>query len=900
MGKGAAGGKQQDYYGSIAGVICAGPVEALVAIIIDSKTVWPKSRFWSHGELVQATTPTSAAFLRVWGGRCYECIKANFCDFTNAPPNPEFWKLFYVLASDVSPNGEPFKATVENYGEAWIYWGTANQQLATSPENREGKTRPPENIFAEIHPPYRRQCFIFLRNFLFGAERTSSPNVEVVVRRKPQQTVILDEPLDADGQANPVAFEAELLTNPVFGAAIDPARLDPATWTAEADYCAANHANTYLTPRIAESVTLRAILPESHQYRDGFARWNAAGKIELGHFAHNEGAPPATPETTVDFNVATQPLNFKVETMGAAATEALIKFTAGLLSFKESSIRLFSGASREIIGQSRVTTIERPWINRPAQAFQIGAIAANLAGEPPLTGSFDLRAERGAAILPGTLFLLTHDALGLSIFCRCTARTIAAAGAGTVRIDFERERGLSELPFQPTIIEEQGPTPPPVEIITQHHIFQPPPGLVDKPGYFVAILAARLVPITTGFRPWFRKEESEAFYDLAEGVQKQFAVTGTLAANYAANLPTAGTTPPDDDTWTLAITPHASTVDSDLEKINNTQTADAVTDDNLLVGIFAGAAFELMTVKEIRTAANGNLEFRVRRARFGTPQAAWTTGATAFIFYRLDLVFYTHAKFAEYAKTGETANFRLEGRNPFGIADVADPIQCPDIPFNFADTFTPDVTWVSIMWRSTLAGTFAEVSDFTGNFDPAGQWKVTARFTDPDGDLSDGRIYSRIGAVETSLFSQTFAGTSRQIEALFQLPAGDWQVFGRVRDLTDRARERGLTLPAGGPILTLKIHTAAPAATAANPIVTPKGGTYAANQNVTITSSTPGAIIHYWPTGLFQPPPALNLFFSAPSPAALVVTPQTTLYTYATATGLAASATIQEDYERPK
>jgi hypothetical protein len=899
MGKGAAGGKAKDYYGSIAGVICAGPVDALVAIIIDSKTVWPKSRFWTHGELVQAETPTSAGFLRVWGGRCYECILAHFCDLTNAPPNPTYWKLFFVRAADVS---NPFKATVENYGEAWIYWGTDNQELVTSTARSPKKAQPPENIFAQTHPPYRRQCWIFLRNFLFGTERTQSPNVEVVVRRRPQSpTALAEAPLDEDGQANPVTFEAELLTNPVFGAGIDPARLDVSTWDNEAAYAALNYKNLYLSPRIAESVTLRAVLPESFQYRDGWARYNTAGKIELGHFAHNQGAPPATPETTVDFNVATQPLEFTADTMGAAVTEVLIKYTAGLLAFKESSIRLFSGASREIIGQSRVTTIERPWINRPEQAFAVGAVAANLAGEPPLGGSFDLRAERGAAILPGNLFLLTHDALNLSLWCRCTARTIANDGAGTVRIEFERERGLSELPFQPTVTPEQGPTPPPVEIITQHHIFQPPPGLVKQAGYFVAILAARLDPLTIGFRPWFRKEETEAFYELSEGIQKNFAVTGTLAAPYAANLPAAGTSPPDDDTWTLAVALNAATVDSDEEKINATQTADAIGDDNLLIGIFSAGTFELMTVKEIRTAANGNLELRVRRARFGTPQAAWPLGATAFIFYRLDLVFYTHAKFLEYAKTGEQANFRLEGRNPFAIADISDAVQCPDIPFNFADTFTPDVAWISIQWRSTPAGTYAEVSDFNQNFDPAGQWKVTARFTDPDGDLADGRIYARIGAVEQPIWAQTFAGTSRQVEAEFQLAAGDWQVFGRVRDLTDRSRERGLTIPAGGPVLTLKIHTSAPATVTANPVVSPKGGTFITGTTVTITSSTPGATIHYYQfNALFAPPPQDSSFFVGSSPVTVVVNLNATLYCYATATGLQRSAMVQEDYEGPK
>ncbi len=43
MGGGKGGSKSggaKDYYGSIAGLVCAGPVDELVAIIVDGKTVW--------------------------------------------------------------------------------------------------------------------------------------------------------------------------------------------------------------------------------------------------------------------------------------------------------------------------------------------------------------------------------------------------------------------------------------------------------------------------------------------------------------------------------------------------------------------------------------------------------------------------------------------------------------------------------------------------------------------------------------------------------------------------------------------------------------------------------------------------------------------------------------------
>ena len=894
-GKGAAGGKSLDYYGSIAGIICAGPVDELVAVIVDAKTVWPKADFWKADENLAASTP-SKLVLRVWGGRAYECKVAHKTATSNAPPNPTFWTVYSVKRAQVG-DATPFKFTIEKYGDAWLYWGTDTQNLATTSGE---KKPPPENIFAETHPPYRRQAFLFLKNFLFGRERTQSPNLEIVVRRTPQQSAVTGPAaaLDVDAQANPVAFEAELLTNPVFGAGLPVGRLELASWQAEADYCAANKPSLYLAPRIAETVAPRSILPESFAYRDGFARYNLAGKIELGHYLHNQGPPATTPETTINFHVATDRIEFSTGSFADVPTEVLIKYTNASRSYKESSIRVFSGALREIVGESRVTNVDRPWISRPQQAFQIAQTIATTAAEPELEGSFAVRAERAAGIKLGTLFLLTHDALQLSIFCRCTAKTTNDPAEGSVKIEFTRERGLSLLPFQPTPTPDQGPTIPPVETITPAAIVQPPPGLVGLSGYYVVVIAARKDPITTGLIPWFRKEDAADFYQLAELPQRQWHVYGTLAANYPAALPPTETAP-DDSSWTLAVTPMLETVDADLERIQATQTADAIEDNALLLWAIAGGLPEIMTVKEIRTAANGNLEFQVRRSRYGTLAATWPAGTPIYIGYRTDLVFYTHEKFLEYAKIGGTAIFRLEGKNQYGSADLSDPVQCPDISYSFADSFTPDVAWLSVQWRLNASTAWAEVTNFAQPFDPAGQWKVTARFTDPDGDLADGRIFGRIGALEQTLWAQTFVGTNRQIETTFSLPTGDWQIFARVRDATERSRERGMTAAGGGPVVTLQIHPVATATQVANPVVTPHGGSVVTGTNVVITCTTPGCVIRYQEVPLFAPPPAMASFFTAPPPASFLVNLNHTLYCFGQLAGLANSPMVQEDFDGP-
>ena len=53
MGKDSGGGgKSYDYFGDIAGIVCAGPVDELLAILVDGHTVWPTSTAWAAGQTI--------------------------------------------------------------------------------------------------------------------------------------------------------------------------------------------------------------------------------------------------------------------------------------------------------------------------------------------------------------------------------------------------------------------------------------------------------------------------------------------------------------------------------------------------------------------------------------------------------------------------------------------------------------------------------------------------------------------------------------------------------------------------------------------------------------------------------------------------------------------------------
>ncbi|MGC9451370.1 MAG: hypothetical protein ACP5I4_07980 [Oceanipulchritudo sp.] len=124
-GNGGDGIKYWEHYGSLAGLICHGPVDTLEEILIDSQSVW-------KGPLQRD--------------------KASVCSTIAVDPQ----RLVR------------------------FYWGCATQEV-------DPLLAPDGNSFGHEHPAYKGVCYIVLVNFLFGRERTSVPGIAVVVTLKPRQ-----------------------------------------------------------------------------------------------------------------------------------------------------------------------------------------------------------------------------------------------------------------------------------------------------------------------------------------------------------------------------------------------------------------------------------------------------------------------------------------------------------------------------------------------------------------------------------------------------------------------------------------------------------------------------------------------------------------------------------------
>jgi hypothetical protein len=326
-----------------------------------------------------------------------------------------------------------------------------------------------------------------------------------------------------------------------------------------------------------------------------------------------------------------------------------------------------------------------------------------------------------------------------------------------------------------------------------------------------------------------------------------------------------------------------------------TQTEDAVADNAALVVIFNASnlkQFEVLTLRGMRiVGAEAFYRLRVRRARYGTSQRSAVTGDRAFIVYRSDLIALTHEAFTGYLTNLSTTKFRLQSLNAESIADVADTSLCPDISYTWADPYAPSFTFDSVK----AAGT--EITDFATNYTTTTDFTVTATITDASADLTEGRLFAKLGTTEVTLWSQTFTASSRQtFTTTFRLPSnGDWQVYISGKDKSGRVCQKQLTAGGGSSTVTLKIGVGTGGSIVASPTSSPAAGGYPNNTlSVTLACSTSGATIKYSLVAIGAAPGTYSTYSTALTVA--VGAGAKSLYAYAEKAGLTTSTTVRLDF----
>ena len=520
MGGGKGGGSVSTYYGDVAAVVCMGPVDELLAVVIDGAVMWPTNNVWNDGiydlQVVSVQRLNNQAILRFavphtcttkdkftvtglpmlspghdfneaaptaiasnndlalayanagpnvaetavdtglfnkvdyyqvgdlanYAGTTYQCILAHWAAVADVPPNATYWEVYSAKRLS-SPNPFPFVVApsgLPRYGQAYFYWGTDDQVLDTVGEQ----------TLAQLgHPPYRNQAVLVVKQFLLGQYTPTAPNLEVIVTRTPQQTLIIGAAaeLDPDNQANPLACLAEWWANPIWGLGKTTPALDETTWRDTASDLLAAAASYYLSPIVDKADSGRTFLANMLDYYDGWLRFNGSGDIEAGHFLHNAAPPAFTAATTIDYTDCIEEIEWDADGWNASFGETVCKFQDLARAYKDAARMYMSLLNLQVTGEPRRATLDRPWITREDQAAAIAAEWGKINAQPALSGSLTVRAEKTAAIDAGDLFLLTHTALEFSVVCRCTQKILAEPPAGRATLKFSNERGIAPVPY---------------------------------------------------------------------------------------------------------------------------------------------------------------------------------------------------------------------------------------------------------------------------------------------------------------------------------------------------------------------------------------------------------------------------------------------------------------------
>ncbi len=523
--------------------------------------------------------------------------------------------------------------TVPDRGTITFYWGTATQPLDASLA-ASGVT----------HPAHRRQCYVVVDLFL-GANKTSMPNMEFVLRRAPV-VPWMASPCLIGLDANPVAVFAELWASEVFGLGLPDTQLDQGLLGAVAGDLATEGMG--ISPVLTSPTSFNQVLGSLIENIDAFPVIDpATGKIGL-RLVRDGAATAAWDED--DF---TDPPD--VDAGGWESTYNLltVKFTNREKAWTADGVSFRDRGNFALTGSVRTRSVERPWVTQQAVAWRIAASLGRQAALPVMTGTARVKRTSMAGVQVGDLVTLTHTAAGLSALkVRIAELTVDKPDSPEVAIRWKEDRGwLNAIPtaVAPDDVEPEGEYS--AQPLLANVVLELPYGYLREAKPSLIFLPVRGDPLTNGFHAWWERT-ADSFVQVAGG--SSFAMKGTLnAALDAGTLAEASIdiTFTGDD-WDLEETT--------LEEATTTQPLQVFIGNEILVGYDA----QLIGPKRYT--------LKVLREWFGTRAETHASGATAHV---LQLGLEKPVTWTADLPEG-TAMFKEQ---PYLLAQELDLATCPEI-----------------------------------------------------------------------------------------------------------------------------------------------------------------------------------------------------------------------------
>jgi hypothetical protein len=768
--KGGSGAKSYDYFGTVAGVICWGPIDILEAVIVDGKTV-------VTGPIVLSSAATDLSL------------------------DPDQGK--YLDAG----------------GRLTIYRGSQTTADPALPG----------------HPAYRGLAYIVAKHLLFGRERTTAPNLQVIVARRPvidpsvvaaDHTALLD-----DGRCNPVASIAELLTSP-HGLGLPLETIDADSWLAASTWAAhsSRRDRIYVAGAMTSQAQARQHILSLLEMLDAALYWTAEGTLAM---ALIEPGVSSGASLTIDARHITERPRIDGGGWGEVPTSISVRYVDRDASWKEREAKADNLVALQMMGGvPNNRRIDRPHVILAEQAEAAAADAVRKTRAPSGQMEIDIRHPLAPDMHPGQKVLVDIDPEpgGVGLAQTCVIEEIVQRPTGSVGLKLRPDALAPGAQYAPTWIPStpQAASCPPIDA-AKTVVIPLPAGVWSTPS--VAILAPRPRIDVVGFRVLFSVDDAD-YADL--GSQPGFAPRASLTAaiddtqgTAAISLPDGSTSP---DAYIAGRYPGTETGAGadELLLVLMTLTAEGRVD------IQGGEAILEICSIQSRTIIGEDTIYTIKRARLGSSPRSWPSGTPGWIVPKDSLQAFTHEGIRGMTKTGAVGHVRMVA---YTVEAEDESVPLPHRTFRMPSSanLAPVITWVE---PSGAVGTTGEDGAYTAEVsiqDGDGDLlEVSATLVSPSGDRTDYQV-ERLGGVASHV---------REISV--QVDPGTYVLVVSARDR-------------GNPLVTSSrvIYRPPTAGTAmAPPTFSPPGENgFIRPLTVTVTASAPADRVAYVLSSLGSAPP---------------------------------------------
>lgn len=347
-----------------------------------------------------------------------------------------------IWSGNVARGGSDSAQIATSLGNIRIYWGTTTQPV-------DG-TLASYGVGAEKMPAYRGICYAVAQQLFFG-ESTSPPNLTFVLERNLNLLPVSAHSVSDDAVIPEVIYD--LLTSPVYGAAVPASIIDKDSFTAAGNQTITEDLTA--SPLLDSSTDMKSAMGDLLSYVNGGIS-TVNGKI---HFMLQRAATGDVPSIGLD-DMLEEP-NITRPSWADTWSDTRLTFTDRDREF-DSNVAVYSDAANAAIAGITQKEIQRPHVTRATVAMKIATAIGGQGGIPLSTVKLVLTPS--APILPGTQFNLTYPPLGI-LSLPLIAHDVTSGAPDNPRVEIEATEDTSRIaqasyvatPPALTVIPTEGP-----------------------------------------------------------------------------------------------------------------------------------------------------------------------------------------------------------------------------------------------------------------------------------------------------------------------------------------------------------------------------------------------------------------------------------------------------------